>query len=63
MGNDPKKSGEPSEAEIAKRRDETLRRMHKMPPKPHSEIKGKRRKQPKGKKLGKAIAKKGMAHT
>jgi len=30
-----------TEKEIAKRRDETLKRMLKTPPKPHSEIAGK----------------------
>lgn len=37
---DTRKDKELSEKEIAKRRDETLRRMLKTPPKLHSEIAG-----------------------
>jgi len=38
------KDKEPTENEIAKRRDETLKRMLKTPPKPHNEMVGDSRK-------------------
>lgn len=39
-----------SEKEIAKRRDDILKRMHKMPPKPHKEMVGESKKKATGKK-------------
>lgn len=44
---------EPTEKEIAKRRDDILKRMHKMPPKPHKDIKGESKKKATGKRRGK----------
>ena len=43
MSKPPKIEPEFTEEEIAKRRDEALKRLLKMPPKPHDEITGKRK--------------------
>jgi hypothetical protein len=51
MAKPPKDESEFTEEEIAERRDEALKRLLKMPPKPHDEVVGKRKpKKPTGKR-------------